>query len=165
MPANASCPSSGEAAGLKPGAISLPFTAVWKAAAASLVPAYWSTESVTFFFPSGLTKTTDRVAIGLPTLVSFCPVLPSSVTSGKYCVTTLTGTIASRGHEFRYSNSRTFAIIEVIMLAAPLGLILGCATVFATRHRNLHIAAVAAIAALLTLAGAGILAVLRFPPH
>jgi hypothetical protein len=47
--------------------------------------------------PSSLSKTTDRDAIGLPTLVSFGPVLASSVTSGKYWVTALTGTIVSRG--------------------------------------------------------------------
>ena len=67
------------------------------AAAASLALAYWSTETVTFFFPSALTKTTDLDAIGLPTLVSFGPVLASLVISGKYLVTTLTGTTVSRG--------------------------------------------------------------------
>jgi len=72
------------------------------------------------------------------------------------------GTIASRGQEFRYSNSRTYAIIELIMFAAPLGLIIGCATVYFTRHRNLHSVIVAIIAALLTLAGVALLAFLRF---
>ncbi len=75
------------------------------------------------------------------------------------------GEIASRGGQFQYSNSRTFAILEVIMLATPIGLVLGCATVFWTRHRNLHIAAVAVLAALLTLAGVGILAFLSFPSY
>jgi hypothetical protein len=54
-------------------------------------------ETVTFFFPSALKKTTDLDAIGPPTLVSFGPVLPSLVISGKYWVTTLTGTTVSRG--------------------------------------------------------------------
>jgi hypothetical protein len=54
-------------------------------------------ETVTFFFPSALAKTTDLDAIGLPTLVSFDPVLASVVTSGKYLVTALTGTTVSRG--------------------------------------------------------------------
>jgi hypothetical protein len=39
-------------------------TAVWKAAEAALTLAYWSTETVTFFFPSALAKTTDLDAIG-----------------------------------------------------------------------------------------------------
>ena len=42
-------------------------------------------------------KTTDREAIGLPTLVAFGPVLASVVTPGKYLVTALTGTTAPRG--------------------------------------------------------------------
>ena len=42
-------------------------------------------------------KTTDLDAIGVPTLVSFGPVLDSLVTSGKYWVTTLTGTTVLRG--------------------------------------------------------------------
>lgn len=54
-------------------------------------------ESVTFFFPSALAKTTDLDAIGLPTLVSFGPALASLVTSGKCWVTTLTGTTVLRG--------------------------------------------------------------------
>jgi hypothetical protein len=54
-------------------------------------------ESVTFFFPSALKKTTDLDAIGLPTLVSFGPVLASLATSGKCSVTTLTGTTVLRG--------------------------------------------------------------------
>jgi hypothetical protein len=64
--------------------------------AASLALAYWSTESVSFFFPSALAKTTDLDANGLPTLVSFGPVLASLVTSGKYLFTTLTGTTVLR---------------------------------------------------------------------
>jgi hypothetical protein len=48
-------------------------------------------------FPSALAKTTDLDPIGLPTLVSFGPVVASVVTSAKYRVTTLTGTTVSRG--------------------------------------------------------------------
>jgi hypothetical protein len=60
-------------------------------------------------FPSAPAKTTDLDAIGLPTLVSFGPVLASLVTSGKNFVTTLTGTTVLRG-----SNAADAAVAAVV---------------------------------------------------
>ena len=73
-------------------------------------------ESVTFFFPSALAKTADLDAIGLPTLVSFGPVLASLVTSGKCWVTTLTGTTVLRG-----SNAADADAVLVDGGSSPIG--------------------------------------------
>src|SRR5262245_34825251 len=108
-------------------------------------------ESVTFFFPSALVKTTDNAAIGLPTLVSFGTVPASLVTSGKYQVTILTGTTVSRGSNvdaafdeessLRAANQRiAMAAIESTAARAPR-----CRFIFASTPRGRGQAAEAGI--------------------
>src|SRR5512134_3786860 len=95
-----------------------------KAAAASPALAYWSIDSVTFFVPSALVKTTEIDAVALPTLVWFGPVPASFVTSGKDSVTALSGTTVSRGRSWASAtaaNGRTTVAINKAATNGPRG--------------------------------------------